>query len=102
MTRNKSLNRTKLWFKRKAYGWGWHPITWEGWLTVLIYVGIIILYFQNVDSNSHSVSDTLINVVPVTTIVTAIFIAIAYSRGEKPRWQWGGKQIKPPFSKWLR
>ncbi|MCX6717702.1 MAG: hypothetical protein NTU76_03445 [Candidatus Taylorbacteria bacterium] len=26
---------SKLWFKRKTYGWGWVPSSWEGWFVVI-------------------------------------------------------------------
>lgn len=22
---------SRLWFKAKRFGWGWVPVTWEGW-----------------------------------------------------------------------
>ena len=28
----------QLWFKAKTYGYGWYPVTWQGWLVILIYV----------------------------------------------------------------
>ena len=24
------------WFRAKRFGWGWTPITWEGWLVTLL------------------------------------------------------------------
>ncbi|HYC83050.1 MAG TPA: hypothetical protein VEB60_00680, partial [Candidatus Paceibacterota bacterium] len=35
-------NPQRLWFKRKLYGWGWTPVTWQGWLAVLAYAGLVI------------------------------------------------------------
>jgi hypothetical protein len=28
----------RYWFGHKRIGWGWGPRSWEGWLTVIIYV----------------------------------------------------------------
>jgi hypothetical protein len=33
----------KPWFGPKRWGWGWRPISWQGWLVVLIYVGAVAL-----------------------------------------------------------
>lgn len=82
----------KLWFKRKAYGWGWTPATWQGWLVVLAYIVIVTKNFVRIDRVSHSVSDTLISFVPETIIATIILIIICYLTGEKPRWQWGHRR----------
>jgi hypothetical protein len=81
--------KKKLWFKAKRYGWGWYPASWEGWLILLAYVTLIVRDFTEVDASSHSGSDTLIGVAPRFVIATAALIAIAYVRGEKPRWRWG-------------
>ena len=35
-------NPEGYWFKRKWFGWGWTPATWEGWVATIIYVGVII------------------------------------------------------------
>ncbi len=50
---------------------------------------LIVRDFTEVDASSHSGSDTLIGVAPRFVIATAALIAIAYVRGEKPRWRWG-------------
>jgi len=34
---------TKYWFRPKTYGYGMIPISWEGWLVVVIFVGILAL-----------------------------------------------------------
>jgi hypothetical protein len=83
------VNHNKIWFKRKLYGWGWTPSSWEGWLVMALYLGALILIFRNINKNSHSVSDTLIGFV-VPLIVSMIIISvICYWKGETPRWQWG-------------
>jgi hypothetical protein len=79
----------KFWFKRKLYGWGWYPATWQGWLILLIYVVIFVKMFILFDINSHSESDTLIGLVLPAFVLTGILIFICYKTGETPKWQWG-------------
>ncbi|MEK6890564.1 MAG: hypothetical protein AABX03_00335 [Nanoarchaeota archaeon] len=81
--------KRKLWFKAKLYGWGWYPSTWQGWLVLLTWVIIEIALFLNIDKNSHSVSDTLINFIPISIVLIIILIIICYIKGERPRWRWG-------------
>ena len=72
----------KLWFRRKIYGLGWYPVTWEGWVTILIWV---ILFTFGVVAIDHEWLKNLI----VIILMTGILIWICYKKGEKPKWQWG-------------
>jgi len=29
------------WFRAKTFGWGWMPVRWQGWLTVLLFVAFV-------------------------------------------------------------
>lgn len=88
-----SIARKKYWFKAKHYGWGWYPVSWQGWLVIGIYVVLFFANFRRVDLASHSASDTLLNLVPQTAVLTLILIFICYKTGEWPRWRWGGKDL---------
>ena len=88
-TRYLKNNPERYWFKRKLYGWGWTPATWQGWVTLAVFIVLIVFNFNRIDSGSHSGSDTLINFIPETAVLVAILLAICYLTGEKPRWQWG-------------
>ena len=82
----------KLWFKRKTYGWGWVPVTWQGWAVTIGYVVIVLFLVLNreesIPGNPDSGSNFLVLGLPIV-LLTALLIFIAYKKGEKPRWQWG-------------
>jgi hypothetical protein len=80
MENNTSMK--KLWFKRKTYGWGWTPCTWEGWLVIFIWLALFCFGIIKMDH------EWLKNLV-VIILMTGILISICYKKGEKPRWQWG-------------
>ncbi len=80
----------KLWFKRKHYGWGWYPATWQGWIVTLIYIILIVVFAKTIDENSPVREIFFTFLLPVT-LLTIAFIKIAYKKGEKPKWQWGNK-----------
>lgn len=42
----------QLWFKRKTYGWGWVPVTWQGWLLTFGYVALLLLFGLTLDEKS--------------------------------------------------
>lgn len=81
----------KLWFKSKKYGWGWQPVTWQGWLAIFAYITFVIMTFVRIDANSHSASDTLISFLPRVFLATALLIILCLVTGEKPHWDDDGK-----------
>lgn len=84
-------NPKGYWFKRKLYGWGWTPVTWQGWLTVLAYVVIILAFSVTIDSNSPPREVFFTFILPVTLLTLAL-LRICYRKGEKPKWQWGPQE----------
>ena len=78
-----------IWFRAKRYGWGWTPTTWQGWLVLAVWILLNVWWFRSVDAQSHSVSDTLIGVAPLFILSTVIFLALCYTKGERPHWRWG-------------
>lgn len=87
--KHKLPERSPYWFYTKKYGWGWTPVTWQGWLVVMIYFYVFIAVFISIDSRSNSMSDTLINSVVPLSLATLIAIGVCYRTGEKPMWRWG-------------
>ena len=83
-------NMPKLWFKAKRYGYGWYPATWEGWLVLSIYIVLVLAFSLTVDDTSPPREIFFTCILPVA-LLTTILIRIAYKKGEKARWSWGGK-----------
>lgn len=84
----------KLWFKNKAYGWGWVPATWEGWVVVGAYAVFVTAATAWITKRAGA---GLINrpgifgVMAVIIFASILLIAICYAKGERPRWRWGDK-----------
>ena len=81
-------NPQHLWFKRKFYGWGWTPVTWQGWLTIGVYVLLVLGFALTIDENSPTREIMFAFVLP-TILLTTTLICMCYRFGEKPKWQWG-------------
>jgi len=81
-------NPKGYWFKAKLFGWGWTPVTWQGWIVTLIYVALLILFALAIDENSSD-REMLFTFILPAVLLTITFIRIAYKKGEKPRWNWG-------------
>ena len=82
------MENNKLWFKAKRYGWGWYPCSWEGWLTILLWVFLFVLI--NAVFKNDFTTKTLIYRFVFIFVSLFILIYICYKKGEKPYWRWGG------------
>ncbi len=74
----------KLWFKRRWYGWGWYPVTWQGWIVVLGFIlAVIVLAFSTLPEENLTCYFISLG------ILILVLILICLKKGEKPKWQWG-------------
>lgn len=64
------------WFVRK--GLFFFPVSIIGWLIALVAIGYCVYLFIDIDSRSHSVSDTLINFVFNALLVAVVYSIIAF------------------------
>jgi hypothetical protein len=78
-------NNKKIWFRRKLYGWGWTPVSWEGNLFLLIWIIIFVSLISRINYYNYQ------NIV-IILVMIGVLIFICYKRGEKPRWQWGERK----------
>ena len=81
-------NPKGYWFKRKLYGWGWTPVTKEGWGITLGYAALLIFFAFTIDESSPPKEVMFTFFLPIA-LLTAALIRIAYSKGEPPKWMWG-------------
>lgn len=89
----------KYWFKRRRYGYGWVPATYEGWLVMAIYavlVAVVVAAYATTPLENRS---TLVFLVGLLT-VTLCMICIAIAKGPQPRWRWGRKPSDNPNEDW--
>jgi hypothetical protein len=64
------------WFKRK--GIFFLPVAFMGWITLIVAFVYAVYTFIDIDSRSHSVSDTVRNFVFNLAIIAAVYSLIAY------------------------
>ena len=82
-------NPKKFWFKRKLYGWGWTPVTWQGWLVILGFIAILVFDAFRTAAPLSSTDIPPIAFLLRLALYVTVLIAICYKKGEKPKWQWG-------------
>jgi hypothetical protein len=79
------------WFRAKTYGWGWTPITWEGWAVQLGHVAACIgwvAYLLKDGDMPFDARRAILDLLPIVAL-TAVLIVICWLKGERPRWRWG-------------
>ena len=82
-------NPKGYWFKRKIYGWGWTPARWQGWLTFLIFILILIISSTYLAEKEIPTFYDFTISFAIMILSALILIFIAYKKGEKPKWSWG-------------
>jgi hypothetical protein len=81
---------TKYWFKPKSYGYGMMPISWEGWLVTLIFVGILALSAYSNQMFLYPRPEEIASFLIDTGILTALFLILFKDKTNgKIRWNWG-------------
>lgn len=91
----------KYWFKRKRYGYGWVPVTWQGfaalgiYLVLLLAIGLTLLDVQN-DSKNRELGFFFTFVI----VISFAMIRVCYRMGPKPKWRWGKKPDDDPNEDW--
>ncbi|MEO8884805.1 MAG: hypothetical protein ABI367_02010 [Mucilaginibacter sp.] len=79
MEHRKDLSKVQInlnWFTRRGvFYW---PVSIMGWFIMILAIAFAIYRFMAIDSQSHSVSDTLINFVFNLLLIGAAYAVIAY------------------------
>ena len=75
----------RTWFPAKKYGWGWGVAhCWQGVLVQLSYPVLAVAgiwhYMPRHETGAFVV---------FLLVLTAIFLAIHWVKGERPSWRWG-------------
>jgi hypothetical protein len=82
-------NPEHYWFKRKPFGWGWTPATWEGWVILLLFLAFIVGsagdFVRVTPPDAQAACEFALQV--TASVVALLFICSI--TGEEPHWQWG-------------
>ena len=80
------LPKEKAWFPAKTYGWGWgFPSRWQGWLVMLGFIVALVVGSPLAKKGPWIYA-------AYSIVLGGVLIAIAYWKGEKPRWSWGERE----------
>ena len=73
------------WFPAKKYGWGWGlPTRWQGWLTMFVFVALMIINATIFEPGTHPLKFFL-----GVGVLSAAVVAVCFVKGAPPAWRWG-------------
>lgn len=81
----------KYWFKPKDYGYGYVPISAEGWIATLflIFMGIFLVYINNLfNSSKVTLQNALLFPLEITILGFAFLKFFEKKCRGKLRWRW--------------
>ena len=84
----------ELWFKRRRYGLGWTPVTWQGWAVVGAFVVVLIAGAVPAERAGGAAEAAYLVVV---VVAIAALVSITLRKGPTPpRWRWGTSERDDP------
>jgi hypothetical protein len=82
-------NPEGYWFKRKIFGWGWTPASWQGWVVITIFALALLWVGLGVAGISEPTRNDLIDFFTRVVVLLVLVILISKKKGQKPHWKWG-------------
>lgn len=94
-----TTKRKNRWFRAKTFGWGWVPITWQGWLITALYTFLFTLFTivfmgwlgvaKESGAGTRAVLLGAAEYLVAVALLSYILYRICRRYGDKPRWRWG-------------
>ncbi len=85
---------TKYWFRPKYFGYGLSPISWQGWLSILIFVGILYISayvngFTDTQASTLPTSRDELRFLLDILVFVSLFMIFAKDKTDgKIKWNW--------------
>jgi len=86
---------SKYWFKPKSYGYGFFPVSWEGWLCTIGLVIVILLsgYSNGVFSENQPTNQQFVRFLLDVFIFAGLATFFFEKKMKEPlQWRWGRKK----------
>ena len=78
------------WFKRRRYGYGWMPVMWQGWISVLLFLDVVLIGASILLNIPKIRSGTSLAIYLFTVALASVALfMISTKKGPTPKWRWG-------------
>jgi NADH:ubiquinone oxidoreductase subunit 6 (subunit J) len=100
------MQHTSPWFRTGNYGFGWMPVCWQGWLSLLLYLGVIFVLVvwvvgeMRMGTRAIASEDWLTVGLFIVGLIgaTTALLALSYHKGDPPRLPHRYRRSLPPQS----
>jgi hypothetical protein len=81
------------WFKQRRFGYGATPVTWQGWVFVLVFLAIVLACMGVVMlAGSYNSPAGAIAALVVLLAAIVVMMVVGWRKTEGGwRWRWGGE-----------
>ena len=86
----------RYWFKRRRYGYGWTPATWQGWTLLGVLIVLVLLPIPFLPGGDDDAGPDPWGYLFYVFVVVAVFILAALKKGPTPHWRWGRSEHDDP------
>jgi hypothetical protein len=87
----------KYYMKRRRYGWGFMPTSWQGWLFLALQLAVLLVAATFLPAKPQQpTSSQLAKYILLVGLVVITIILVAFMVGPKPHWRWGKKDTDNP------
>lgn len=76
------------WFRAKRFGWGWTPVSWQGWVTTVVYIGLLVHEVLRASEGAQSEGGMVSTLALPFIGISILFFSLCWITGERPRWRW--------------
>jgi len=91
----------KYWFKRKRYGYGWTPTTYQGWVALLAYtVALLVGTISIIGTQENPGTVRVVGGFILMLGLTLLLLKLTSSKGPKAKWRWGKKEDDTAEEDW--
>ncbi len=82
---------SKYWFRPKSYGFGFFPISWEGWVAtgVLVFLILISGFIDGVFNEGATAKQSARFVLDILLIACIATLLFERKMKEPLKWRWG-------------
>ena len=80
-------NPQGYWFRSRLFGWGWTPAKWQGWVVILIFLGL--LFGGSFFLGETPSQNDLLWFFGLLIVAILLLTGICSKTGEKPILHWG-------------
>ncbi len=92
-----SDERKKYLMKRRRYGYGWIPVTWQGWLFLVLQAAIVVVAATALPAKqAQPTIGELVHFFLIVGFAIASLVLVSIQTSPSPKWRWGKKSSDNP------